>query len=42
MLEKGVYLAPSEFEANFLSFAHTKKDVESTIKAVDAAFRRMT
>ncbi|MFA5146826.1 MAG: glutamate-1-semialdehyde 2,1-aminomutase [Candidatus Omnitrophota bacterium] len=41
MLEKGVYLAPSEFEANFLSFAHTKKDIESTIKAADAAFRRI-
>ncbi|MEW6075357.1 MAG: glutamate-1-semialdehyde 2,1-aminomutase [Candidatus Omnitrophota bacterium] len=41
MLEKGVYLAPSEFEANFLSFAHTKKDIEDTIKAADAAFRRI-
>jgi glutamate-1-semialdehyde 2,1-aminomutase len=41
MLEKGVYPAPSEFEANFLSFAHTKKDIEDTIKAADAAFRRI-
>lgn len=33
MLEKGVYFAPSQFEANFLSFAHTKKDIEYTIEA---------
>lgn len=41
MLKKGVYLAPSEFEVNFLSFAHTKRDIEDTIKAADAAFRRI-
>ena len=41
ILEKGIYLAPSEFEVNFLSFAHTKKDIEETIKAVDAALRRI-
>ena len=41
MMEKGVYLAPSEFEVNFLSLAHTKKDVKDTIKAADAAFRRI-
>ncbi len=32
MLAHGVYLAPSEFEANFLSFAHTKKDIDRTIE----------
>ncbi len=31
MLKGGVYFAPSEFEANFLSFAHTKKDICKTI-----------
>lgn len=31
ILRKGIYFAPSEFEANFLSFAHTKKDIEETI-----------
>ncbi|MDP2922499.1 MAG: glutamate-1-semialdehyde 2,1-aminomutase [Candidatus Omnitrophota bacterium] len=31
MLKAGVYFAPSEFEANFLSFAHTKKDIDNTI-----------
>ncbi len=33
MLERGVYLAPAQFEANFLSAAHTKADVETTIAA---------
>lgn len=41
MLEKGIYLAPSEFEANFISFAHTKKDIDRTIKAAIAAFGRI-
>ncbi|MDO8536237.1 MAG: glutamate-1-semialdehyde 2,1-aminomutase [Candidatus Omnitrophota bacterium] len=41
MLGKGVYLAPSEFEANFISFAHTKKDMDHTIKAVNAALGRI-
>ena len=39
LLDSGIYLAPSEFEANFVSFAHTKKDIDMTIKAVDAALR---
>ena len=39
LLDNGIYLAPSEFEANFVSFAHTKKDIDMTIKAVDAALR---
>ena len=31
MLEAGIYLAPSQFEAGFLSTAHTEKDVEATV-----------
>ena len=34
MLEMGIYLPPSQFEANFLSTAHTEKHLEKTIKAV--------
>ena len=34
LLKKGVYFAPSENEANFLSFAHTEKDINKTISAV--------
>jgi glutamate-1-semialdehyde 2,1-aminomutase len=37
MLGLGVYLAPSPFEANFLSTAHTQADVELTIAAADAS-----
>jgi glutamate-1-semialdehyde 2,1-aminomutase len=38
MLENGVYLAPSQFEAAFLSAAHTDADVEHTIAAAEQAF----
>ncbi len=31
MLDEGVYLAPSAFEAGFVSAAHTDADLESTI-----------
>jgi glutamate-1-semialdehyde 2,1-aminomutase len=37
MLESGVYLAPSQFEAGFISTAHTTRDVERTIHAADRA-----
>lgn len=33
MLDQGVYLAPSQFEAGFLSTAHTPSDVEKTVAA---------
>jgi glutamate-1-semialdehyde 2,1-aminomutase len=38
MLEAGVYLAPSQFEAGFVSTAHTDSDIERTIKASQRAF----
>lgn len=31
MLERGVYLAPSQFEAGFTSFAHTEADIDRTL-----------
>jgi glutamate-1-semialdehyde 2,1-aminomutase len=31
MLERGIYLAPSQFEAGFTSFAHTEEDIEQTL-----------
>ena len=34
MLDSGVYLAPSQFEAMFLSTAHTSKDLQKTLNAV--------
>jgi glutamate-1-semialdehyde 2,1-aminomutase len=36
MLEKGVYLAPSQFEACFVSLAHTQTDIDDTIAAAKA------
>jgi glutamate-1-semialdehyde 2,1-aminomutase len=33
MLERGIYLAPSQFEAGFVSIAHTDEDIERTIQA---------
>jgi glutamate-1-semialdehyde 2,1-aminomutase len=37
LLENGIYLPPSQFEAAFLSAAHTEKDVEQTIAAAKHA-----
>ena len=31
MLDKGIYLAPSAFEAGFVSSAHTEQDIETTL-----------
>lgn len=39
MLENGVYLAPSQFEAGFLSIAHDLEVIAATIRAAEAAFR---
>ena len=33
MLEQGIYLPPSQFEAFFISAAHTPEDIDKTIKA---------
>ncbi|AKH20818.1 glutamate-1-semialdehyde 2,1-aminomutase [Sedimenticola thiotaurini] len=41
MLEQGVYLAPSAFEAGFVSAAHTHEDIEATIKAASVAFKKI-
>jgi glutamate-1-semialdehyde 2,1-aminomutase len=38
MLDEGVYLAPSAFEAGFVSFAHTDADIAMTISAADKIF----
>ena len=39
LLRRGVYFPPSQFEAAFLSAAHTPADIEKTVAAADAAFR---
>jgi len=38
MLENGVYLAPSAFEAGFVSAAHTDAEIELTLNAAEKAF----
>jgi glutamate-1-semialdehyde 2,1-aminomutase len=39
MLARGVYLAPSAFEAGFVSGAHTEEDIDATVAAASEAFR---
>jgi glutamate-1-semialdehyde 2,1-aminomutase len=39
MLQRGIYLAPSAYEAMFVSLAHTKQDIERTVEAAEESFR---
>ncbi|HHW7519196.1 TPA: glutamate-1-semialdehyde 2,1-aminomutase [Mannheimia haemolytica] len=41
MLEQGVYLAPSAFEAGFMSLAHSDEDIARTLEAADKAFAQL-
>ncbi len=41
MLETGVYIAPSQFEANFISTAHTAADIERTVQAATKAIKQL-
>jgi len=41
MLTRGVYLAPSQFEATFVSAAHTEADVAATVAAAAAVFKEI-
>jgi glutamate-1-semialdehyde 2,1-aminomutase len=41
MLEQGIYLAPSQFEAGFLSTAHSEADIEKTVQAAEAVMRTL-
>jgi len=38
MLDQGIYLPPSQYEAAFLGAAHTQEDVQKTISAAKEAF----
>ena len=38
MIERGVYFAPSQFEAGFMSAAHTNADIAATIAAAENVF----
>jgi glutamate-1-semialdehyde 2,1-aminomutase len=41
MLDRGIYLAPSPFESNFVSTAHTESDVQRTIASADRALNQL-
>lgn len=41
MLDEGVYLAPSAYEAGFLSTAHGDKEIEATLAAADICFAKL-
>ncbi len=42
MLKEGVYLAPSAFEAGFVSAAHSEQDIQQTLAAAKIAFAQLT
>jgi glutamate-1-semialdehyde 2,1-aminomutase len=41
MLKQGVYLAPSAYEAMFVSLAHSQGDIGKTIEAAEKSFRKI-
>ena len=41
MLEQGIYLAPSAFEAGFISAAHSDEDIKATVDAAGNAFAKL-
>ncbi len=42
MLERGIYLPPSQFESNFISMAHTLEDIENTLVAMEEVFKEIS
>ncbi len=42
LLERGVYWPPSQFEAAFVSLAHTEADIDQTLAAAREAFAQLT
>ncbi len=41
LLEQGIYWPPSQFEAAFISLAHSEKDIETTVAAISTAFKSL-
>jgi len=41
MLEEGIYVAPSQYEAGFISLAHTPEDIEKTVRAASRVLREI-
>ncbi len=42
MLDAGIYLAPSAFEAGFISSAHSDAEIEATLNAAEHAFAQLS
>jgi len=42
LLDEGIYLAPSQFETNFLSTAHTEKDISRTVDCIAACLSEVS
>ncbi len=42
MMERGIYLAPSQYEAAFVSSAHSEEDIKATISAASEVFGILT
>lgn len=42
MLENGIYLPPSQFEANFISYAHSDEDIDKTIDSYKKSFSEIS
>ena len=42
MLDRGIYLAPSQFEAGFVSTAHSDRDIAQTMEAAQGFFLGVT
>ncbi|MEG2504265.1 MAG: hypothetical protein RSB44_06215, partial [Carnobacterium sp.] len=41
MLDEGINLAPSKFEAWFLTIMHTQADIDATIEAINRVFAKL-
>ena len=41
MIRNGIWLAPSQFEAGFISFAHTDQDMDRTLSALEKTLSRL-
>ena len=41
MLDEGIYIAPSQFEALFVSAAHTDADIDATVEAAARVFAKL-
>lgn len=41
LLKKGIFLPPSQYECNFISYAHSENEIEETLRKVEEVLRRL-